>query len=363
MPEYRRFIAYFYEYIDGKRGRNAGFVKAEQRNGVWRLRVQIRSEVWPSEGSHIFGYIREGEAYTALLLGKGYPQKDSMIKDLQITSKNIDINGRGVEALSGMWIPCGEKRCFLSNWEDVEAEPDKIEVSLAREQEEASQEIQQSEQAEETAQEIQQSEPTDEAPQEFRQTEQTEEMFTETEAEEPIDAEQNRAELTQKEAQETDAPESTGELGTSEEAEPEMAAMECEPIREPGNDDQKEKERSRRAAMDQDWNMLRTRSQRLQPFAQADNAEYIRVCPRDIRWLGGRGWPVGQNSFLMQGFYQYRHLLLGRRKDGAYLLGVPGRQAVQIAEMARGFGFEGFLMADRPGYPEHFGYWYRDMSI
>lgn len=29
MPEYRRFIAYFYEYIDGKKQKNAGFAKVE----------------------------------------------------------------------------------------------------------------------------------------------------------------------------------------------------------------------------------------------------------------------------------------------------------------------------------------------
>lgn len=361
MPEYRRFIAYFYEYIDGKRGRNAGFVKAEQRNGVWRLRVQIRSEGWTPEGSCIFGYVREGEDYAALLLGKGYPQQGSMIKDLQIRSKDININGRGVEALSGMWIPCGEKRCFLSNWEDMEAEPGKIEVSLTRKQEEEPQEIQRPKQPEEELQG-------------FWQVEPTEEVHPETETEEEvIYAEQNRAELTQKrpeeavraeEPEKTDASEKTGELETCEEAEPEIAAMECESAGQPeAADGRSEKEESRRAAMDQTWNMLRTRSQRLQPFTQADNAEYIRVCPRDIRWLGGRGWAVGQNSFLMQGFYQYRHLLLGRRREGSYLLGVPGRQTVQIAEMARAFGFEGFLMADRPGYPDNFGYWYRDISI
>ena len=41
MPEYRRFISYFYEYIDGKKQRNTGFAKVELRNGVWRVLFRL----------------------------------------------------------------------------------------------------------------------------------------------------------------------------------------------------------------------------------------------------------------------------------------------------------------------------------
>ena len=44
MPEYRRFIAYFYEYIDGKKQKNAGFAKVELRNGMWRILFRLNTE-------------------------------------------------------------------------------------------------------------------------------------------------------------------------------------------------------------------------------------------------------------------------------------------------------------------------------
>ena len=42
MSEYRHFIAYMYEYEDGKKTKNAGFVKVNMRNGICRMQLKIR---------------------------------------------------------------------------------------------------------------------------------------------------------------------------------------------------------------------------------------------------------------------------------------------------------------------------------
>ena len=82
-----------------------------------------------------------------------------------------------------------------------------------------------------------------------------------------------------------------------------------------------------------------------------------RNCPRcEWRW--------SNNSFLLHGYYNYRHLLL--IEDGEQLkLGVPGIYHEKEANAARAFGFGEFIPAERISdlpaeedqEEEEFGYW------
>ena len=61
------------------------------------------------------------------------------------------------------------------------------------------------------------------------------------------------------------------------------------------------------------------------PFG--DGRAYLSIEPRDFVVLQEHFQPMVQNSFLLHGFYHYRHLLLGRQQQGKniqYFLGVPG---------------------------------------
>lgn len=66
-----------------------------------------------------------------------------------------------------------------------------------------------------------------------------------------------------------------------------------------------------------------------------------------------------KNSFILHGFYRYRHLLMARKKaDGKYLLLVPGVYNAREKKLAEMFGFEGFkcIKRNEPCVGE-FGYW------
>lgn len=104
------------------------------------------------------------------------------------------------------------------------------------------------------------------------------------------------------------------------------------------------------------WEVLQSRHPVLYPLEHKEYA-CVGICPGDVMWLGQQGWPVGKNSFLMQGFLRYRHLLLGRREDGGYILGVPGNEDAQTKKNARAFGYGAFEKAGQEG----FGYWCREI--
>ena len=74
MSEYRRFIAYFYEYIDGKKQKNAGFAKVELRNGMWRILFRLNTETEPLRPVRAYGFVREQGWQLGLYMGSMLPE-------------------------------------------------------------------------------------------------------------------------------------------------------------------------------------------------------------------------------------------------------------------------------------------------
>ena len=70
MPEYKRFIAYFYEYIDGKKQKSAGFAKVELRNGIWRILFRLTAGGTPVPPVKVYGFVREKDRLLGTLHGK-----------------------------------------------------------------------------------------------------------------------------------------------------------------------------------------------------------------------------------------------------------------------------------------------------
>ena len=83
-----------------------------------------------------------------------------------------------------------------------------------------------------------------------------------------------------------------------------------------------------------------------------------------IRSLPKRNWYLGNNSFLVHGFFNYHYLILGREMDGdkeRWYLGVPGFYQQQERVMATIFGFPEFFNSQNGAEP--FGYWIHTVEI
>lgn len=103
------------------------------------------------------------------------------------------------------------------------------------------------------------------------------------------------------------------------------------------------------------------------PFEDNEIAECVRIEPQDIGVLPMENWVLGNNSFLLHGYYNYRHLIFARRRtsDGSqYIIGVPGVFQNREKFMAKLFGFEKFKPTGGKGSDQgEFGYWYTDINI
>lgn len=97
-----------------------------------------------------------------------------------------------------------------------------------------------------------------------------------------------------------------------------------------------------------------------------DGRAYLSVEPRDFVVLQERFQPMVQNSFLLHGFYHYKHLLLGRSRQGRsfqYYLGVPGVFYEKEKAAALFYGFESFESAVTPASEGSFGYYMKRVQI
>lgn len=100
------------------------------------------------------------------------------------------------------------------------------------------------------------------------------------------------------------------------------------------------------------------------PFG--DSRGYLSIEPRDFVVLQERYQSMVQNSFLLHGFYHYRHLLLGRQRQGRmlqYYLGVPGFFYDKEKAAALYYGFESFECANAQAKEGDFGYYMKRVQI
>lgn len=98
----------------------------------------------------------------------------------------------------------------------------------------------------------------------------------------------------------------------------------------------------------------------MNPFYDTDVIAAVRMEPRDLGRLPIEFWYLANNSFLLHGYYSYRHLLfmkMRNREECQYAIGVPGNEKEQENFMANMFGFQHFKRVNRKEN-EKFGYWW-----
>lgn len=79
------------------------------------------------------------------------------------------------------------------------------------------------------------------------------------------------------------------------------------------------------------------------PLQVNDDVSAVQIELSDLRELPKNYWYLGNNSFLLHGFFNYHHLLFGRLPEGKWFIGVPGIYARQERVMASVFGFPEFM--------------------
>ncbi len=113
------------------------------------------------------------------------------------------------------------------------------------------------------------------------------------------------------------------------------------------------------------WENLTENHPLFTPFDDRETV-CIQIELRELRDLPRRYWYLGNNSFLLHGFFNYRYLVVGKTGGGRWFLGVPGIYQRQERVLAAIFGFPEFVPTaaaedeSETGEPvNRFGCWYR----
>ena len=91
-----------------------------------------------------------------------------------------------------------------------------------------------------------------------------------------------------------------------------------------------------------------------------DEREYLTIGPEDFVILPAKYYRMANNSFLLHGYYNYRHLILCRMEQKGqpvFYIGVPGNYFDREKEVAVLFGFESFECAKEPVRTGDYGYY------
>lgn len=98
------------------------------------------------------------------------------------------------------------------------------------------------------------------------------------------------------------------------------------------------------------------------PFEDDEFAWCYQISPADLKSFATPVWHLSQNSFLLQGFYNYRHLLYANANNKNYI-GVPGQYHRRDQFLAAQFGFSGFKGTRRKKITVgDFGYWMYELG-
>ena len=375
MAEYRKQIAYLDYLEDGVKIKNAGFVRIEEQNGHNRMEVKVKN--LPGKDCGEFRLQEEHERTVGRISLQGGNGNCCMVWRMPEPGELDNSREESWQQTAQLRILLSGKRMLIANWhEPVEIPAQKETLQLQQQQSQVQGDKSQQMEARSSqknpprqpgAGEIipyperrgsaatEQSAMSKEPAATEQSTMAKESGATEqsTMAKEPAEIEQSA--MSEESAASKQQP--TSEAPSVSASEPTLPFPSAAP-KAPSSP-------SREPVCSTDkWEQLCTMYPEIHPFR--DSREYLSIAPKDFVVLCKEYQKLVHNSFLLHGYYNYRHLILGRirQKDAwQYYIGVPGNFYDREKMVAEMFGFEAFEGEKESASPGDYGYYIKRVEI
>ncbi len=162
MAGYRRFVAYVYEYVKGKKGTNCGFIKVEVKEQRCRLELHLRCPGIPEQGEgKVYGFVRNSGLMDGYLLGSCKTEEGSMQCMVETDEQNMGNSGIALGRMGGLILETDGGAFFGTEWDDIPIRPENF--RKVRQSAERNAEEQKSEKKPNVMQEKERSQVTEEA--------------------------------------------------------------------------------------------------------------------------------------------------------------------------------------------------------
>ena len=390
MADYKRLVSYIYAYPGGVRDKNVGFAKAEVRNGQFKLTVSVKGVY--TDTPELFGvYVMvDGKKHQPggfTLLKTGTVMVNQGIGQYQdlFNPMNINQSGYTFEDISGIALARENEDFYrmFSLWEDCILNTEDITFAQP-EAAAASNPVVQADSEEVSVKEQVNRTTGQEA--ERKSVEMSENVReSETVRRNVEDVSENEvveAAVTSKPA----TPESAQSAGQQADLQQETAQMKAQQVRAmEAVQELLFRNTNPQGTMPQNTKLQDTTPQNAKPqeemsafekvfinrdFIDAFEDDYfydcVEVTPELLKQLPIEDDAVVNNSFLVHGYYNFKHILFGKvcenDNNTRYFIGVPGMYCNRERFMASMFGFCNFKKSHRSDYSNpYFGYWYQEI--
>lgn len=385
MADYKRLVSYIYAYPGGVRDKNVGFAKAEVRNGQFKLTVSVKGVY--TDTPELFGvYVMvDGKKHQPggfTLLKTGTVMVNQGIGQYQdlFNPMNINQSGYTFEDISGIALARENEDFYrmFSLWEDCILNTEDITFAQP-EAAAASNPVAQADSEEVSVKEQVNRTTGQEA--ERKSVEMSgnvrESETVRRNAEDVSENEVEEAAVTSKPA----TPESAQSDGQQTDLQQETAQMKAQQVRAmEAVQELLFRNTNPQGTMPQNTKLQNAKPQEEMPafekvfinrdFIDAFEDDYfydcVEVTPELLKQLPIEDDAVVNNSFLVHGYYNFKHILFGKvcenDNNTRYFIGVPGMYCNRERFMASMFGFCNFKKSHRSDYSNpYFGYWYQEI--
>ncbi len=333
MGRYERMICYLYEYQDGHKGANVGYVKLEKRGEQCRVLIQMRrADLATLPQAALFQQEKTG--VLLIPIGVMRDNNGSMKGQYEGNVDNLAGTGLSLEDVHGVLVYVEEGHYFASTWNLEQIDARQLRWWQGDQHEDAGKAEALPEGGSETSQDmVVSSDRSSEAPQNM------------------VASSDSSNETPQRFADHL----ASAQAGISRK--PENASMErCSQSAEVTGQSICGSCPFQRKELDYGKKMLLTFPV-MRPFGERYPGQCVRIEPQDIGCLPMRMWSLSGNPFLMQGYFQYRHLIFMEWEKG-YVIGVPGIYSNMMQSKAENAGFREFIaICGQKNCRGAFGYW------
>ena len=386
--DYQRLVSYIYSYPEGVKGRNVGFAKALVHQGQFKLNISLRGVKTDSpEMFGIYMMVTDG-GYRLIKLGECLVKMGQMEYSGIFNPDNINETGYGFKDICGLAVAREDARydCMMSMWKDEDVTPDMLVFSGmdAKKQVEAGivikERMRQSEEKE-------------------RGQQMSESVLAESLRSEPVRPELAESQTAESQMAQAESAVSAGRPQTVQSKQSEayrpqtvqskqaeayrpQTGVTAESVSDTATEDIKaagaaakisaetqhlqQKAHRADATQTDPFEKLFVRADYIDAFDDDYFYDCIEVSPEKLKCLNQNEIDIAGNSFLLHGYYNFRHILFGRVRDNLdntkYFIGVPGMYCNRERYMASMFGFNNFKKSHRSDYANpYFGYWYQEI--
>lgn len=370
MNQYQRMVSYLYEYKQGIKGVNVGYVKIEQRGSFCRISLQMRGRnLGQIPSVSLFRQEKDGVLYLPLC----QLTEHNGAYSCRVETDRADLMGSSIslQEVEGLLLYLSEEYYIATTWKNSEIYLGKMRKWEAGESSQDG-----------SVHEAGQVEMETGFPKTVQKEENAKREDRHGEAQKGENVHQkniqeiasDKQKLGTQKIQEVRKSSEIPGMQALAERDPGGIESEADAVSEAEIETQEYQEKAERKAicgncpfqrkgLDYGKRILMT-FPAMRPFPNEQHLACVRIEPQDLGCLPMPLWVLANNQFLLQGYYCYRHLIFAEVAEKKYAIGVPGIYSSRDQGQAKRFGFTDFRpICKNSPCMGGFGYWMMPLDI